>query len=157
MTETPLDRVLALAPSNRERLEISRLGAELGLAPRAEEWTVMLLYAEARRIFGPVPSNDDTERTKRLERVLARLETMPTIRPAPAAARQNHGMTWLGGVLIAILAWTGGAISTGHSGPIPTLLTRALHQAAWPYMVSTLAAVTIAIVAISRARFQRIR
>src|SRR2546421_9070150 len=53
------DHAMALCPSDSARLELSRLGAELGLGASSPEWIVVVLYAQARSLFG----SGESERT----------------------------------------------------------------------------------------------
>jgi hypothetical protein len=50
---------MALCPSDAARLELSRLGAELNLGASSPEWIMVVLYGEARGIFGATKDRDE--------------------------------------------------------------------------------------------------
>ncbi len=72
--QSPLDRALALCPSDSARLELTRLGAELNLGTSSPEWIIVVLYAEARGLFAVSEDADRTEVLTRLERIEARVK-----------------------------------------------------------------------------------
>lgn len=73
--QSPLDRALSLCPSDAARLELTRLGAELNLGASSPEWIIIVLYAEARGIFGASVDTDHTELFARLERIDSRIKS----------------------------------------------------------------------------------
>jgi hypothetical protein len=106
---------MALCPNDSARLELSRLGADLNLGASSPEWIMVVLYAEARGIFG---ATTDTERTD----VLAQLDRIERAQKATAAKRAepllDTHMRDLIAFAIAILAFLAVAVLSGVS-PAP--------------------------------------
>jgi hypothetical protein len=85
---SPYDRAMELCPSNSARLELSRLGAELGLGASSPEWVVVVLHAQARGLFGEVES-ERTALLAQLNRIEARLEQTVTLAALQPALRRS--------------------------------------------------------------------
>ncbi len=67
------DRAMALCPNDTARLELSRLGAELNIGVSSPEWIMVVLYAEARGIFGTPTDTDRADLFAQLARIESRM------------------------------------------------------------------------------------
>ena len=74
---------MALCPNDTARLELSRLGAELNIGVSSPEWIMVVLYAEARGIFGTTPDADRAELFAQLARIESRMQKTGATRAAP--------------------------------------------------------------------------
>lgn len=141
---SPYDRALGLCPDDKARLELGRISAELGLGTSSQEWIVLVLYAEARRLFGAsdagraVPNDD---RVTRLEAVASRIERVASRLDGPSAMAAKPSRRWpLLGILaivalIGLASWFAGAsTSAAHiqfaNRRVATLLTTPAGTAA---------------------------
>lgn len=115
MASSPYDRALALCPGDAAKLELARIGAELGLGADAQEWIVVVLYAEARRLFGSSDRAGEDEGVRRLEAAAARVEAAIARASSRAVESAKLRRRWPFGGLLAIAAlvgltaWFGGA------------------------------------------------
>lgn len=85
---SPYDRAMELCPSNSARLELSRLGAELGLGASSPEWVVVVLHAQARGLFGEIES-ERAALLAQLNRIETRLEQTVTLAALQPALRRS--------------------------------------------------------------------
>jgi len=155
---SPYDRALALCPSDAARVELARLGAELGLGPTSQEWIVVVLYAESRRLF---PGNradhtreDDVDNAgARLSATAASLESsakalaaMRSAAPPPPPKATNvqfrvpgiatATLLAIAACFVAVIAWFAGATTTAAqlryaNAAVATMLTTPAGHAAW--------------------------
>ena len=61
---SPYDRALELCPDAETKAALSRIAAELNLGASSPEWIVVVLHAEARRLFPPAPTNTEPQVTQ---------------------------------------------------------------------------------------------
>jgi hypothetical protein len=106
---------MALCPNDSARLELSRLGADLNLGASSPEWIMVVLYAEARGIFGSTTETERTDVLAQLERI-ERAQKMATAKRAEPLV--NTHTRDLIAFAIAILAFLAVAVLTGVS-PAP--------------------------------------
>ena len=109
---SPYDRAMALCPSDSARLELSRLGADLNLGASSPEWIIIVLYAEARGIFGSTTATERTDILAQLDRI-ERTQKMTAVKRAePIVSTYTRDLV---AFAIAILAFLAVAVLTGVS------------------------------------------
>jgi hypothetical protein len=106
---------MALCPNDAARLELSRLGAELNLGAASPEWIMVVLYAEARGIFGSSTETERNEVLALLERIEHGQKAMSTKRPEPLLGAHTRDLI---AVAIAMLVCVAVAVLLGAS-PAP--------------------------------------
>jgi len=143
MAVSPYDRAIALCPNDAAKLELARLGAELGLGASSEEWVVVVLYAEARRLFGAgdvVAPLDDSRlgrveaATARIEAALAKFDGRTINATKPRRRWPFFGLLAIA-ALVMLTSWFAGAtVATAHvriaEHRVATLLTTPAGAAA---------------------------
>jgi hypothetical protein len=105
---------MALCPNDSARLELSRLGADLNLGAASPEWIMVVLYAEARGIFGATTETQRTDVLAQLERI-ERAQKMAAKRAEPIVNIYTRDLI---AFAIAILAFLAIAVLAGVS-PAP--------------------------------------
>jgi hypothetical protein len=113
--QSPYDRAMALCPNDSARLELSRLGADLNLGASSPEWIMVVLYAEARGIFGATTETERTGVLAQLERIERAQKMMVAKRAEPIVNTYTRDLI---AFAIAILAFLAVAVLTGVS-PAP--------------------------------------
>jgi hypothetical protein len=130
---SPYDHVMALCPSDSARLELSRLGAELGLGASSPEWIVVVLHAHARGLFGEAES-ERAALLAQMNRIEARLEQTATLaalervlrrspkQPSTIEVRRRDIYVFTASLLVFVLA----AISATGLPPPPFVVLSAM-------------------------------